>query len=328
MKEITRNIKEGQFHKVYLLTGDEGYLILQASQLLRSALLHEEDEMNFTRYDEARIDLSQVADLAVTYPFFSRKRVILFHYTNIVKTGKDEFLKILKNLPETTCIIICDTEVDKRCAAYKWIKKNGYVAEFLRKNQKENTLLHFLVRILAKAKKQIREEDARYFLSLTGDNMFQIRNEAEKLISYLGDETVVSREAIDRIVSAQIQDKIFDMVTALARKERDKALSYYNDLMILREAPMHILFLIVRQYRILLVIRSMGELHKADSEIAKAAGIPPFTVKRYRSQLRLYEQKQLVSCLEQAVKLEEEIKTGIIHDQIGLEMLLIRLSEE
>ncbi|MBQ6393462.1 MAG: DNA polymerase III subunit delta, partial [Eubacterium sp.] len=99
MKEISKNIKEGQFHKVYLLTGDEGYLIFQASQMLRSALLHEGDEMNFTRYEEAKIDLPQLADLAATFPFFSQKRVILFNYTNILKTGKEEFLKILQNLP-------------------------------------------------------------------------------------------------------------------------------------------------------------------------------------------------------------------------------------
>ncbi len=89
---------------------------------------------------------------------------------------------------------------------------------------------------------------------------------------------------------------------------------------------MHILYLIVRQYRILVIIKSMRKMHKTDDEIAKAAGIPVFSVKRYHSQLRLYQQKQLESCLEQAIKLEEEIKTGIINDQIGLEMLLIRLS--
>ena len=327
MKEISQNIKDQQFHKVYLLTGDEGYLIWQAGKMLRSALLQEGDEMNFTKYEESKIDLPEVADLAATFPFFSQKRVILFHYTNIMKTGKEEFLKILQNLPETTCMIICESEVDKRSAIYKWIKKNGYVAEFLKKNQRENTLLHFLVRILAKEKKQIREQDARYFLSLVGEDMFLISNEAEKLISYLGEETTVSREAIDKIVSARIQDKIFDMVTALAQKDQSKALSYYNDLMLLKEAPMHILYLIVRQYRILVLIKSMRGLHKTDDEIAKAAGIPSFSVKRYTSQLRLYQQEQLESCLDQAIRLEEEIKRGIISDQIGLEMLLVTLSE-
>jgi len=325
MKEIAKNIKERQFHKVYLLTGDEGYLIYRAGKMLKDALVHPDDEMNYTRYEEEKIDLSQVADLAATFPFFSEKRLIFFQQTNILKTGGDEFLKILEQMPETTCMVICENEVDKRGKAYKWIKKNGYVAEFLKKNQREDTLVKFVARILGEAKKKIRQDDARYMVSIIGDDMFRIRTETEKLISYLGQEEIVTRDAIDQIISVQIQDKIFAMVTALAQKNQREALAYYNDLILLREAPMHILFLVIRQYRILVIIKSMQAQYKSEAEIAKAAGIPPFSIKRYGSQLRLYSQDQLEDCLSQAVKLEEEIKTGILPDQIGLEMLLIRL---
>ncbi len=327
MKEISKNIKEKQFYKVYLLTGDEGYLILQAKQMLKNALVNEGDEMNYTAYEEAKVDLAAVRDLAATFPFFSEKRVILLNQTNVMKTGKDELVNVFENLPETTCLIICDSEVDKRSKAYKWIKKNGYIGEFLKKNQKEQTLVTFLARILAKEKKQIREDDAKYFISLVGDELFQIKNEAEKLICYLGEENVVTREAIDAIVTQQVQDKIFDMVTALAQKNQTKALAYYNDLILLKEPPMHILYLIVRQYRILVIMKSMRAQRKADADIAKCAGVPPFSLRRYDGQLRIYDLLQLEDCLKKAIKLEEEIKTGKIGDQIGLEMLLIQLSE-
>ena len=328
MKEINQNIRENQFHKVYLLTGDEDYLIFQARQMLKKALVSEGDEMNYTHYEEAKINLSEVGDLAATYPFFSQKRLLLFNRTGILKSGKEEFVKILETMPETTCIIICESEVDKRSKAYKWIKKNGYVAEFMKKDQKEKTLLTFLARILAREKKQIREEDARYILNLVGDDLYQIRNEADKLIAYLGEETIVSREAIEQVISEQIQDKIFDMVTAIAQKDQSRALSYYNDLLLLKEPVMHILYLIVRQYRILLLLKSANAGRKSEAEMARIAGIPPFTVRRYGSQLRLYSQEELEYSLSQAVKLEEEIKTGILPDQIGLEMLLIRLTED
>ena len=326
MKEITKNIKEKQFHKVYLLTGDEDYLLFQSRQMLKNALVLEGDEMNFHSFEESKIDLAEVAALASTFPFFSEKRVLLFNQTKILKTGKDEFLKVLEEMPETTCIIICESEVDKRSKVYKWIKKNGYVAELMKKDQKERTLLNFLARILAKEKKQIREEDARYFLERVGEEMYQIRNEAEKLISYLGQETIVTREAIDAVVSVQIQDKIFDMVTALAQKNQSLALGYYNDLLLLKEPVMHILYLIVRQYRILVILKETNSLRKSEAEMAKAAGIPPFTLRKYGTQMRLYSQEQLESCLSRVLKLEEEIKTGILPDQIGLEMLLIELS--
>ena len=44
MKEIRRQIKERSFYKVYLLTGDENYLVMQARHLLKEALVADGDE--------------------------------------------------------------------------------------------------------------------------------------------------------------------------------------------------------------------------------------------------------------------------------------------
>ena len=46
MKELTKQIKEKSFHKVYLLTGDEPYLVLQAKHMLKKC----DDKRR--RYDE------------------------------------------------------------------------------------------------------------------------------------------------------------------------------------------------------------------------------------------------------------------------------------
>ena len=128
MKELTKQIKEKSFHKVYLLTGDEPYLVLQAKHMLKNAMIKEGDTMNYAAFT--------LQELAFTYPFFSEKRLLLLDGTGILKTGKDEFVSIMGNMPETTCIIICEPEVDKRSKVYKWIKKNGYVGEFLNPDRK------------------------------------------------------------------------------------------------------------------------------------------------------------------------------------------------
>ena len=254
MKELTKQIKEKSFHKVYLLTGDEPYLVLQAKHMLKNAMIKEGDTMNYAAFTDGKIDLNTLQELAFTYPFFSEKRLLLLDGTGILKTGKDEFVSIMENMPETTCIIVCEPEVDKRSKVYKWIKKNGYVGEFLKKNQTEKVLLRWIAALLGKEKKQIRENNARYFLQKTGDDMFQIKNEIDKLIAYAGDREEITQADIDAVASGEVQDKIFDLVDAIARKNKAAALSYYNDLILLKEPPMHILFLIVRQYRISLLI--------------------------------------------------------------------------
>ena len=91
MKELTKQIKEKSFHKVYLLTGDEPYLVLQAKHMLKNAMIKEGDTMNYAAFTDGKIDLNTLQELAFTYPFFSEKRLLLLDGTGILKTGKDEF---------------------------------------------------------------------------------------------------------------------------------------------------------------------------------------------------------------------------------------------
>ena len=119
MKEIRRQIKEKQYHKVYLLTGDEEYLVGQAKNMLKNALVKDGDEMNCTLFENNKIDMNELEGLAFTYPFFSEKRVIIMDRTDILKSGKDAFIHIMENMPDTTCMIISQPEVDKRSKAYK-----------------------------------------------------------------------------------------------------------------------------------------------------------------------------------------------------------------
>ena len=325
MKEIKRQIKEKSFYKVYLLTGDEPYLVLQARHMLKKAMVKEGDTMNYAAFTDGKVDINTLQQLAFTYPFFSEKRVLLLDGTGILKTGKDEFVNIMEKMPETTCIVICEPEVDKCSKVFKWIKKNGYVAEFLKKNQTEKVLLRWIATLLGKEKKQIRENNALYFLQKTGDDMFQIKNETDKLIAYVGEREEITKADIDAIASGEVQDKIFELVDAIANGNKTAALQYYNDLILLKEPPMHILFLIVRQYRILHIIANMRGLRKTDDAIAKTAGIPRFVIRKNEKQLRRYGEKTLEKCMEECIQIEEEIKTGRIGDQIGVETLICKL---
>lgn len=327
MKEIRRQIKEQDFQRVYLLTGDENYLILQAKELLVHAMVAEGDEMNYAVFEDSKIDLQQLRELAMTYPLFATKRVLVLDRTGIFKSGKDAFVEILQALPETTCVIICEPEVDKRSKAYKWIKKNGYVGEFLKKDQTEKVLMRWVAALLGKEKKKIRESDVRFFLERVGDDMFQIKNETDKLISYVGEREEIRREDIEQITSGEVQNKIFELMAAIAEGKKRQALAYYDDLILLKEPPMRILFLIVRQYRILLLISNMRSLRKPDKDIAQAAGIPAFAIRKNAAQLGGYTVPILEHCIASCIQVEEEIKTGRISDQIGLETLIVGLSE-
>lgn len=44
--------------------------------------------------------------------------------------GADEMCAYIENIPDTTCLLFVETEVDKRSRMYKAVKKYGYIAEW------------------------------------------------------------------------------------------------------------------------------------------------------------------------------------------------------
>lgn len=93
MKELTKQIKEKSFHKVYLLTGDEPYLVLQAKHMLKNAMIKEGDTMNYAAFTDGKIDLNTLQELAFTYPFFSEKLTSSFGRNRNLKNRKRRICK-------------------------------------------------------------------------------------------------------------------------------------------------------------------------------------------------------------------------------------------
>ena len=328
MKELQKHIKNKSFSRVYLLYGDEAYQILRGKKMLKNALVREDDSMNFQEYREERPNLSEIRDTAQTVPFFSDWRLIILDRTKVMKTGKDDLVELMEAVAATTVLLICEQEVDKRSKAYKWIKKNGFIREFLKKNNKENDLIRFTAQLLKRGGKQIREQDARYLVNVTGSDMFQLKNETDKLIAYCGDRPAISREDIDAVISPELENKIFDMVAAIAQGDKGTALGCYTDLILLKEAPMRILYMILRQYRILQIIYDMRSHGCSPDEIARMAGVPKFFLGRYEQQLKGYTADMLEECMDQCLSAETAIKTGQIGDRLGVETMIAALLEK
>ena len=64
MKTIDNDIKRQEFKKVYLLYGEERYLIRQYRDKLKNALASPDDTMNFSSFEGDDINVKEIIDLA------------------------------------------------------------------------------------------------------------------------------------------------------------------------------------------------------------------------------------------------------------------------
>ncbi len=323
MKTIVAHIKEGKFSPVYLLYGQEDYLRLLYRDKLREAILPPEDTMNYSYFEGKDIDLGEVESIADTVPFFSEQRLILIENSGLFKKQND-FADYLKTMPDTTKIIFVEAEVDKRNKLFKAVKKLGTVAEL--NGLPEKDLKVWAAAYLKKNGKNITEQNLLYFFQKVGVDMKSLENEMDKLIAYSMDETIITREMLDEVCVEQTEGKIFQMIDAIGMKDQDQALRLYYDLLEVREKPMSILFLIIRHFTILNQLKDLSRLGLAAGEVASKVGIPPFTVRKYQSQVKNFKGKEIIRNLERCAQVEQEIKTGLLLDQIGVELLIVEFS--
>ena len=222
MQRIAEDIKTGQLKQIYLLYGEEAYLVRQYRDRLTDALLGGGDAMNVNRYEGKGISVPEIIDMAETLPFFSNRRVIILENTELFKAGGEKLAEYLKEPAESSSFVFAEREVDKRSGLYKTVKKMGYAAEFGRQGAK--TLQKWVCGILKKEGKQMSSQTLQFFLEGCGDDMENIRKELEKLLCYCLDRDVITSNDVREICVPQIQNHIFDMVSAIADGNAQKAL--------------------------------------------------------------------------------------------------------
>ncbi|MBQ4473222.1 MAG: DNA polymerase III subunit delta [Lachnospiraceae bacterium] len=323
MKTLLNHIKNRTFARVYLLTGSEDYLRNQYKNRLRDAMIDPSDTMNYSHFEGKNIDPAEVISLAETLPFFSERRVILIENSGWFKSGGD-FADALDTFPAETHLIFVETEVDKRNRLYKAVKDRGVVSEMT--TQDEDTLIRWIAGRLQKNGLRISRQSAVYFLEQTGTDMERIQNELEKLICYAMGRQSVTPKDIDAICVPQVSGRIFDMVDAIAAGDADRALALYHDLLMLRESPMSILYLITRQFNLMLQAKELSREGQTQKEISSMMGVAPFVLRKSLAAAGKFSLNQLKNRLLLCMITEEQIKTGRTSDRLGTELLLVELS--
>lgn len=324
MKSLNEDIKTGNFKQVYLLCGEEAYLKKQYKDKLTKTMLPDGDTMNYSYYEGKGIAVPELIDLAETMPFFAEHRLIVVENSGFFKNAAPELADYIRNLPDTVYFLFVETEVDKRGKMYKSVKDKGRIVELGR--QDEKTLLYWIAGNMKREGKQIKESTARYLVSKTGTDMENLEKEMEKLFSYTLGQPEVTMQDVEEICTTQITNKIFEMVEAVAAKQQKKALDYYYDLLALKEPPMRILYLLSRQFKLLLEVKELMKKGMDKSAVAKSAGLHPFVAGKYMQQCRTFETRELRSIMEDAADTEEMVKTGRLGDVMSVELFIVKYS--
>ncbi len=342
---ITDQIRDGRLKNLYLLHGREMYLMYQYRNMLLKAFKAspEEDTMNYAEYNGPDSNIREITELADTMPFFADYRTIVISDSGFFKNSPSELTDYIKDsLPDSTRIIFVEGEkvkkdnssrnessvVSKTSSLYKVIKEKGTVAEFTELDE-ETTKKWVTTKLINPEGKRIRNSTLDLFVRKTGTDMGNIKNETEKLISYVGDREEITDADVNEIVTVRLKDRVFDMIDSITLRQNTKALELYYDMLAMKIAPRVIISNMINHYNGMLQVKELRMKGYQPDSIVTKMGLNTkdlWKIRKYEQQAAKYSLDELMDILRECADTDERIKSGLVSEQIATEMLIVRFS--
>ncbi|MCL2839426.1 MAG: DNA polymerase III subunit delta [Defluviitaleaceae bacterium] len=319
-KKLKDEISRGELGKLYLLYGEERFLVqYYATEIAKG---HHKDTF------EGAVPAHEIMIAADTIPFSPGKRLIYVKDSNLFtaprKADAEEIANYLEKIPDDTTIVFIESEVDKRGRLFKKIVKMN--ADVYCETPAPPAMTKWIIRTMKEKGKIISDGNANTLQRTCGTNMANLFTEMDKLAHYLGNKTDVSSADIKDICTPTLEARIFDLVKAMGAGNASSALNHYRNMLFLKESPFVILSMIIRQLRIILLCKVASEKNLPRPQIAKDLNIRDFVISEALTQGKRFTKDELITALKNCQDTDTKIKTGLLSPEIGVEVLLAGLS--
>lgn len=281
---------------------------------------------DIVKYDMNNSNILDVIEDASTVGLFSSNKIIILDDCYFLSANKSidniEELEayIEKYNPNNYCIFISYTDkVDTRKKIYKLLKSNGKIIEQV--NIDDNYLINYINDELNKEGYKI--EDINYFINKVGKNLYNAKNELNKLMMYKLDTKNITNGDIDKITIRSIEEEIFALTDAVILKNTSKALNLLEEFLKKDYEEIQIIMLLASQFRFLFQVKRLLNKGKSEGEIARILEVNPYRVKFTVKKLYSYTEGMLLDYISKLAKMDHDIKLGLINKRIALELFII-----
>lgn len=351
--ELENNIRKGKIENCYIFCGcDEQLMKESIAYILKRTVSKDLLSLNYIQLDGSTVTYDDMVNACETLPFMSDKKVIVIYRAEFLEdsrkkkkssdsTGEDQndsaedrendsadksfsqISKYLVNIPPYCILIIYQVlnddrdkpsskvqRLDKKLCVVKFDKLKG---EILEKKVKE---------YFEEKGKNIGRPEIKLFCDLLDNNMETVKNEVEKLCCYT-ESNEIKKEDILSLLPQKTDNDIFDLVDFISQRRYEKAISIMNELIYKGENLLKILYMIERQFKLLMNIKIELDRGKSCKVISKELSLNPYICEKMAAQSRKFTKKQVIKAVDLCLSTEEKLKSTGVNAKTEMELLII-----
>ncbi len=304
---------------ILTLFGDDNFGLRAELTRLVAEFVARHGDLALERIDGDEATSEHILDALQNLPFLADAKMVVVESLEKHKELIEKLAEIMPNIPDATTVIFVQPKPDKRAQYYKSLQKNTTCKEFSAANERD--LSGWIVERAKHANGEISRTDANYLAARVGVNKSLLANEIEKLTTY---NPKISRAAIDDLCEPLPQSTIFQLLDAAFAGNTKQMMEIYEDQRKQRVEPMAIIGMIAWQLNILAIVKTAGD--RSVDEIAKAAKLNPFVVRKSMSVANKLSLAQLKKLIKDCAELDVRLKSEPINADDAIQNLLLQIA--
>ena len=298
-------------NNLYLIVGEDQELVnFYLNKIMNEIGLDEDKKIN---YDMNTSSISDILDEVSMISLFSSEKVVIvynFDISKISDNDRDYLIRYLNNNSSNDrYIILIAGKVDGRSKDYKIFKDKFKIIDLLQVDN-DKDIYKYIEDYIKDRGYKIDKYNLDYLVELLGNDINNINNEIDKIILYLSDDKVISREVIDKLVSDNIDNIMYEFTNAVLDREYEKISKMYNDFKIENVGYDYLIGSLGNALRGALVIKILYNQGNSNSEIAKFIGKKEFYIKKMIERLYNYTVDDLCMMIDKLGIIDREYKSG------------------
>lgn len=326
--DIPKDIKTNGLKPIYYIFGEDTFSFDYAKEIIEKAVAPQlASEFDKETYYGSKNSYSEIVSAASTFPFGDGKKFLIIKNAEKPK-DKDKLAEYAESPSEFTVMLLLHeggiTKPDSE--PYKTLIKLGEIFES--KEMKGDALVEWVKTYVKENQRNISDENAQLLIDIVGENRSLIELQLEKIFLFLDDKKEVTLESIQQLATELKQYNIFDLINAVGRKDKSKALEIAFNLYESGTDLIQIIAMLNRYFTALSKINEITAMKLSVQEAARIVGTHQYYYKDYLEARKRFSDQEITNAFRALFNADLTIKTSPLDQKTVLTMLIAEITPD
>ena len=170
----------------------------------------------------------------------------------------------------------------------------------------------------------LSSEVSRYLIDNLGPELLPLKQEVEKLQTYVGDDRPVEIRDVDQLIFRSEPYGPFELDDAFLARNYPKSVRVLGAMMEEGVEPLLILSKLVRVWRQLFIAKIL-EGRGSPADMARAAGVPHWKAGAFSTAARRFDKARVVAGFQELVRADQALKTSSPNPEYYFDVMMWKL---